>query len=205
MNSANSRAVFTVSWALLRVPEATIATTDMSSPSWGSHGPAPRVEEGVRYWKGTLSLRWYQCALWGKQRRTEQWLRPEKTGQGLHLKKDYPQGLLRGGGLELIPEWPDWEMRFQARDLANAKVMTGETQARQWEEQEEGRGVCSLVSAGEELWGRQSGPDQDALQTWQRRLSFLPSAVGRPGGQLIHSLWHLKHTVWGFLVKGAQN
>ena len=36
-----------MSWALLRVPEATIARTDMSSPSWGSHGPAPRVEEGV--------------------------------------------------------------------------------------------------------------------------------------------------------------
>ena len=42
-------------------------------------------------------------------------------------------------------------MSFQAGDLADAKVMTGETQARQWEEQEEGRGVCSLVSAGEEL------------------------------------------------------
>lgn len=49
INSANSYGVFTVNWALLNVPEATIARTDMSLPSWGSHGPAPGVEEGVRY------------------------------------------------------------------------------------------------------------------------------------------------------------
>lgn len=66
--------------------------------------------------------------------------------------------------------------------------MTSETQARQREEQGEGRGVCSLVSAGEKLRGGQDAPDQDALQTWQRRLSFLPSAAGRPRGQPTHSL-----------------